>query len=328
MKDEIRSTVNKLENIKENFEDHFQTKFGKEFTENCKELEDYVKSGYVVPIITKLYKIIRNFLGSEDIISTINTMIEETTTFEPEQKRLAHMGLNDLHIEVKQDDGSFDKFENQISDLRIINRMTEYYILKLYAYLEIYSISLFQHIISNIETDIIFDVLSKIPRTSNPISMIEALLKSFIIEEKRDLKYKQRNKTLYSELIEQITKTAWEYDFYYVEEFIKFRNIIAHRKKLASHDEFEKTFPNQVKSANERLNLEVKNIKKSDEFIKIRNFFVHMGIEEFVLKELHDLFEDMKFLLTIDEIGKSCFRYILLIDNIITKHPALRNIEK
>ncbi|MHA1221673.1 MAG: hypothetical protein ACTSP3_00165 [Candidatus Heimdallarchaeaceae archaeon] len=317
MKDKIKKLVKNLANVSDDFENNSKTEFGKEFSKSCKELEDYVRSSYIIPIITKLYKIIRELLKSEDVISTVDSIIDDTTQFEPDQKKLAKLGWEGLHTEVKQDDSSFIDLENQISDFQIISRMTEYYILKLYAYFDIYSMSLFQYIISTIETDVIFDVLSKVTKTSNPLRVVEALLKSFNVEETDFFDPKHQNVTLYTELIESISKTNWEYDLFYVENFIKFRNIIAHRKKLASLKELEKRFPKQVKSANNRLKSELQNVKKTEDFQKILDFFVDMGLEKRVLVEIDTLLEDLKYFLTIREIGTSCYRYILLIDNII-----------
>lgn len=262
MKDIIKKSINELKDISENIEQHFFTEFGKDFAENCSELEDYVRSGFMIPILSRIYRIIRGVIESEDVISLIRSLVNETSRFEPEQKQLALMGWEELHNEVKQDDGSFDKLEKQVSELQIINRMTEYYILKLYTYLDIYSMSLFQYIIANVETDLIFDILGKISRASTPLKMINSLLNSFLIKEETESKNKQKNFTILSELTEQISKTAFEDDLYYLEEFMNFRNIIAHRKKLASHDELEKAFPNLAKIANERLIVDTKKFRK------------------------------------------------------------------
>jgi len=194
--------------------------------------------------------------------------------------------------------------------------MLEYFILKFYTYLDIYTIALFQFVISKVDTDKVFDLLPHRTNISNPYKMIIFLLKNIPVNEGRNSN-KNNIKNLH-DLTELVFKEEdWLHELNYFDEFMRLRNLIAHRKKIASMKDIVKSFPSHSQIIEKKVEVNTNKISTDEGFIKLRDFLDHLGIEQEKVRNLLSIKEEIKYLYTIPEIAKSCVKIVAYVDNVI-----------
>ena len=179
--------------------------------------------------------------------------------------------------------------EEFLEKLNLLPRMISYFVLTLFAYLEIYSKSLYQYAISKISVDQIYDFTRVVKVHNNPKTLTQSILDFFKTEEGIGLF--AGLKTLKDDKFNVFFDT--------LEEFIKIRNQLAHRKPLTSILELKNKFPELDERAKIIYDKEVKRLTEED--------------KEF----LASLLEDFSKFGFISEISKSCFTYIMIIDNFV-----------
>ena len=176
------------------------------------------------------------------------------------------------------------------------------FILELYAYIDIYTMSLIQFVINIISTENVFNFIKNILKEralSNPKDAIKYILGFLRLES---------NKKVSKMLEEMQEPREWSIDDEALSFFIDIRHIFAHKNPFLEIDEMMEM---------QKFHRYKPIIEKEKEKIKLEE-------QDVVLEPLEKLVFYMKkmmpYLVFIKELGFSCYRYLCIIDNLITEY--------
>ncbi len=213
----------------------------------------------------------------EKIFKELDNIIE---TPEPEQK------------EEEIEESSVAEIVNKTN---LYQRINAYFVIALYAIIDVYCLSFLQDSLSRCSKDILHESLRKISHTpSNPV---ESLNTGLDVQKKNNINLKEIRKKL-------IKKLKWEIHQESFNSFKNIRKVPAHQKTVLSLDELKERFPKQLIIAEKLFN---QVLKELDNEI----------IPPIIKKPLLEGIEDLKIGLYLREIGNSCLRYLVLNEAIL-----------
>jgi len=325
----LKEVDKNLEEENPEFND-FKTKFGKEFEINFEDVMNFINIVTVFPIVTKAYSEVSINFTPENYLNFLHEIIEEAenkslignpddhqklvqlkSLISEMQPLLLESGNKNNENEennTKNDDTiSTMSLSQFFSELHILERITSYFILTLFTYIDMYSMAIFKHIISNLDTNVVFDFIRGFKVAINPLKRIEGMFKNINFDNEENLR-------LFHEKL--VKKASWES---YLKEsygFIETRNYIAHRDPLTAIGSLKKNFPKSAKIAK----------TKTEEMRKT------MIIDEIPLETLKPLIEpllgaDYESIFLLQSIGFSCYRYLISVDLLINQWTEERKIE-
>lgn len=310
---------NSMKNIEEVYDDKsisnvsaFQTEFGVEFAKNFSELNSFVNFGHLIPVISRIYSIFRDAFNSKDLAVFIEEKLATTNEQDEMRKNIFLDILEEEQAEKEEEpnkEKDTKKLEEVVSDLHVTKRMTDYFVLTLYTYLDAYSMALLQYVLCSVSSDTVYLILDKQQKATNPIERIKAILDSFTVNGINTLS--DTKKQLFK-------KTGWDSDFLAFTSFRKFRNIVAHSKTLASVAELEEAFPKQTQIARKEVEKMKKKQLKQNDWDKILASIEPLNLNDRIIAEIKAIFEDILSFYIIAELGKSCTRYIAFIDTMMS----------
>jgi hypothetical protein len=246
----------------------FRTNFGQEFEENYDDLLVFSGVVSILPGLMNTVEFFLRGLFQGDIFAKAEKMITEDTTKSLEEKNneiklideqkkyfqslfSARKHENELLPDKSLDTDAVDKTdqnqaitnEEQVQaatqedmskvfdgwqKLKLLQRITAYFTLTLYAYIDVYSVSLFQHVVARIEPEELYDYLLDFNVKKNPEKQINHVLKKIGLS--------QALGTLLADCSWKIYKKE-------LRALIDIRNIIAHRKPMTDIAEIREKFP-------------------------------------------------------------------------------------
>lgn len=285
----LKKQMNKLENeLKKDSPKYefLKTKPGKIFQDNFVELMGIVNlSNFSAAISPIILRIIKSFDKSW------NDFTPDFKDKALKKENLSESELTDsldLFIEKFLTIDSDKNLDEIIS--KILNIINSYYFLALYAYIDLYSMSLYKFIISQLEEDELYETVIGFNAMENPSKRIWSIKKTLnvIDDEKFD---------------ELRNGRTWKESF---EMLIELRNFIAHRDPKLRISLLEERFPRALKS---KAKKQIKKVFNHQAFIQLDNQVLSK------IKEITESYLLTLFLLK--EIGKECYGYLALIDNLI-----------
>ena len=237
-----------------------------------------------------------------EFMSKIENKTNETITLlkkECEDYENIFNELNSLTESTESTNNSDDEKGDTITEImdkmNLYQRMNAYFVLALYAIIDIYCLLFYQDSLSKCPKDQLYHTLNR--KKANPIESLNAGLD---IHKKKDFNLKKIREKI-------IKKLGWEI---HQESFINFkdiRRIPAHQRTVLTLEELKEKFPKQQKVAEEIYN---QVIEELDETV----------LPPIILKPLLEGIEDLKIGLYLREIGNSCLRYLVLNESILQYH--------
>lgn len=282
---------------------YIKSNFGKKFVEKYEDLEEFIVYGTLLPAVFKSYNSYIEFLFSGKLFNYIRNekKLSEEEMQDLEQFEEILEKVNTL-IETPEKEENAEKkeqeeegFEDVINKLKPISRMIDYFILTLYAYFDVYSMSLFQETISKIQIEKIYGVMESIRQFRNPKETIQKLLQCLITNKGIKL----------SNVLEKVLKEAdWGNTYNVLDTFKELRDKIAHRKPLTSPTILKEEFKIEKQIAERKYKKAYKNFQKQKIPEELKELFYS------VLKEL-------EIFILVGELGRSVFRYVFCVDNLV-----------
>jgi len=247
-----------------------------------------------------------------EILSEIKTRLNQVNKIGEEVPRLyaeLHFILDiegiekkDKEIEEKEEVANLQE-KNDLK-LNIISRLIGCFVFSLYAYMDIYCMSLFQSIICCCPPEMLFDVYGQLQNATNPIRSVESLLKTISIlsgeEEKEILK-------IVNQRVNSIAE--WKERYNSFSTFIKIRNTVAHKQPFLDVDVLKEIFPKITKRIEEEMD---ENSLKLDDIMTGES--VRLSIADDIIQAL---WENVVNMLYIREIGFESTKYLALIDRLV-----------
>ena len=271
----------------QDFED-FKTDSGKDFEQNLQDLSDFMYSILFKPIfltneltLWRFFKETLEFVfnSSFKILENKNITKNEINEIKQSIIKLSQYDLNKILKNRSVDENSF-------SDVNLYDHMISHYIISLYAYLDLSSMSLYQLVVSKMSEDEIFEVVNSFKPRENPKKRINNILKNLYFLTKRELK-------------NLFQSTTWETN---IDKLIELRDEIAHKKPLTKIQTLYERFPQNLKESQSFVKKELKKSKS-----EMKAFFETMK-------------ERMELLFTLMSIGEEYLCYLLMIDIIVYSH--------
>lgn len=310
---------NTMKNIEEIYDDKsisnvsaFQTEFGIEFALNFSELNSFVNFGHFLPVISRIYSIFREAFNSKDLADFIREKLETTNEEDELRKKMfIDMLEEEQEDKEKQENQKTEtkKLEEIVLDLQVTKRMTDYFVLTLYTYLDVYSTALLQYCICSVSSDSLYFILERQQKATNPIERIKVILEIFTEDGQRTLS--DLRKKLFQ-------KTNWDSDFLAFTSFRKFRNTVAHSRTLATVEELEEAFPKQTQFAKKEIEKIKREQSKKKEWNKILASIEPLNLNQKIIAEIKTIFEELLSLYIIAELGKSCTKYMAFVDSLMS----------
>jgi hypothetical protein len=212
--------------------------------------------------------------------------------------------------ENQNNNNEMKKEENEIQ-LDVLSRLIGCFVFSLYAYMDVYCMSLFQSIICCCSPENLFDVYERLHTASNPKKSVEALLKIISIlndeEEKEVL-------NIVNQRVNSITEWKERYESF--KDFIKIRNKIAHKKPILDIEELKKKFPKLTEKTEEKIKEETLKFEEA-----LSSQLIRISIADSIVKSFWENFVNLIYL---REIGFESSIYLALIDRLI--HEFLNDI--
>jgi len=278
-----------------------KTKPGIKFQKELNDLLTLVRTGNFVPMMFDLsnwvIEGIIQMLSKEDVLDQ-NEVLELKSTQEISKIPEVKITIKDILKSLKLPDYVQKIIDNLPLFLEPLN---SYYILALFAYIDYYSTSIYEVIISENCNDNVKELLLYLRPRRNPNTQINILVDNLDLITKTEL-----NKLL-------VGKT-WKKTF---EKLINLRNILAHEepkvKKQALFDNFQKL--HKIVKKKLVLIFKQQNQKKLD-----AGKDINLELQELMRPYL-------EILLLQVEIGKECYGYLSLIDLLIYNFLEIENVE-
>jgi len=294
--DELKQIVDKLNNnlLSNSFEEgSFVTPAGKVFHENFVSLINFTFFGILTIETVPIGLSFLNFIKGRFKIGELSDRIlvklaRETPLTEEETEAVQKLYIEDIKnkdiVEVAEDMIKDNPFYNK--DFRAKERLYSHYIISLYAYYDSYVISLFKYIEGNLSNFDYVDV-RKINAFEDPKEKLNKLRIHFNLIDKKEL-----DKLL-------IVK-RWETD---ISKLKDVRDKLVHRDPDAKVIDIRQVFLES--------NKEAKKITKK--------FYKHEDFENypFLKKLLKDFSPILDLLYLLMEIGKNCYGFLAIFDNLI-----------
>lgn len=285
----LKKQMDKLENeLKKDSPEYefLKTQPGKIFQDNFVELMGIISLSNILAAISPIIsRIIKSFENSwNDFTPDVkDKALKEEKLSESEVS--FSLGLIIEKFLTVESDNNLDEIISKI--LNIIN---SYYFLALYAYIDLYSMSLYKFVISQLEEDELFETVKGFNAMENPGKRIWSIKKTLnVIEDKK-----------FDELRKSRT---WKESF---EILIKLRDFIAHRDPKLRVSLLEEKFSSTIKT---KAKKQIKKAFDHQAFIKL---------DDRVLSKIKEIIEPyLLILFLLLEIGKDCYGYLALIDNLI-----------
>ena len=273
----------------------FKTDSGIRFQDEFKELMDYVSYNNIIP----------KFLGSLSVFYEFLMNLVKTNLSNSHQVKYQFLE-NDKILEEKIyiGDEILELFPDLSNEFKLfkkreleIKRMNAYYFLAFFSYFDHYSKKLYRAIISRYCANHSFKLFDSSRPKSRP--------KELIVKIKRELELDKD-----SILTKNPSSKLW-YDNY--KALIDIRHKFAHNAPEARHEILDKFFSETIKDAKD----EIKILFEKSRVEENQN----IDLLDTVEKNFKSSFET---LYTLTKIGKDCYGYLALIDNLVsdyfTKH--------
>ena len=282
---------------------YVKTDFGRNFVEKYEDLEDFIIYGTFLPAVFKSYNSYIDYLFSGKLFNYIRNEKELT---EDENKDLeefeeilekinALIETTEKKGEQENEEQEEEDFEDVIKKLKPISRMIDYFILTLYAYFDVYSMSFFQKTISKIQIEEIYRVMESIKQIRNPKETIQKLLQNLRTDKGVKL----------SSILDKVLKEVnWGNVYTVLDTFKDLRDKIAHRKPLTSPEILKEEFKIEKKIVERRIKQVYKNFQKQKIPEELKELFFTL------LKELETF-------ILIGELGRSVFKYVFCVDTLV-----------
>ena len=264
---------------------YLKTDSGKNFQDNFVELMGILNISNIIalisPIISIMIKIFSN--GVEEFAPSVK------------EKALKKENLSDSELEDTLKI-LLEKFLSTDSDTKMneiitkfLNQINSYYFLALYAYIDLYSMSIYKYVISNLEEEQLFDIVINFNAMDNPTKRIGCIKKTLNLI----------NETRFNKLLRGRT---WKES---IEKLIELRNFLAHRDPILRKSLLEEKFPKTVKT---KALKQTKKVFQQEAFNNLNNH---------VLTKIRKIIEpNLLILFMLIEIGKDCYGYLALIDTL------------
>ncbi len=285
----------RLNEIKKNLDskpskfESFQTKFGQEFEENFKDLTGFVTNiGILQFFMETISNIIKNITSKakKEVRGKMREIVEQSEE-SPEKIDEIEKKIDEAIKDDEKKENSFAEFFNVLKKENIFDRINSYFFLTFYTYIDLYTISLYQHVISKIDVTKVYDVIDGFKPSSNPSDRLKQILKKLELKDK---------KNLYEKL--DLVRN-FESDFI---NFIKLRNSIAHREPLTTYQTIKKNFPKIAKKAKK---INEKQSKKTD----LKELENHINRENMI--------QNFEILTALNLIAVNCYILLAMVDYLI-----------
>lgn len=274
----------------------FITAPGINFQDNFKELMKIIQASNILPRVLNIFYplaidyIEKEYNNQEDQIS-IQASGKVIITQKNKEPIINTFEFNEsnLFAVLRQ---SINEIPKEIIDVisQVIARLNSYYFLALYAYLDLYSLSIYKLIISELDETKIFKLMKNFRVLSNPLAKISQIKRSL-------------NLVVKYELNKESKIESWEKDF---DKFINQRHSIAHRDPVVEILSLDAEYQEIVKKAKEKSTT------------KIDELFQDFKSQKEVYAKIANIFGDiLQTLYILMEFGASCFKYLALIDIVV-----------
>jgi len=322
--DEIIKEKLLLVDNSENQDYFLDTVFGQEFEDKYNDLTQSIISLIVIPEIMKNTKLFKEGFTKDTLFENLQALINQADLSEEEDEQAVSLveeieGLWDTGMvkleelmsltskreevienssveETDQLDDDKDWIEN-LDVLNITDRMNGYFVLSLYAYLEMYVMSLIQAVLSKLEPGDIYSGLREFRYTNNPMDGIKGVIKLLGDQAKQDFTHLIKQDSYY-----QNYKDAFE-------KLHEIRNKVAHKQPIASYNELMNTFPYLQKSLKEMI-------------AEMNTSYQDIG-----LPLADDLFKGMVNsigpAMILVELSKFCLKYLIIVESFVTSRSAI-----
>ncbi|MHA1224182.1 MAG: hypothetical protein ACTSP3_13220 [Candidatus Heimdallarchaeaceae archaeon] len=190
------------------------------------------------------------------------------------------------------------------TQIDVLSRLVGCFVFSLYAYMDVYCVSLFQSIICCSSPESLFDVYDQLNKATNPRRSVEALLKTICILYDED---ENVILNLVNQRVNSIIEWKERYDSF--KTFIKIRNKIAHRQPFLDIEELKMKFPKLSK----KIEIEIK--EQTLEYEKFLNSQpIRISIAEDMMRSFWD---NVINLIYLKKIGFESSIYLALIDRLV-----------
>lgn len=245
------------------------------------------------------------FPNDEEIVNKSNNKIRTNEKNEEEPDKRNHS---------KEKEGEIST-EEILNNIEIISRMNAFYVFSLYAYFDAYCMSLLQIIVAESPKEHVYYIFREIKNISTPEITLNEILSKLRIGDKK-----------LSRILESVMKNNidWKEHKKVFSTLMKVRHRAAHKKPLLSLEEMENNFPKILTKVSE----EQRKLFEEITSIKIE---LPKTMKETATLLLEPFSEIILVFYSLSELGKSCIRYLLLIDNLIAMylgHNLEGNIEE
>lgn len=291
--------------------DAFNSKFGKNLEEKCRDLTLFIEASMLlISIIKKREKLQQNihklFEGG------LEMSLEEEEDSEARQFAEAVEPLKSF-IFSKDSSDSDDKEPDVLSkkgiqELRIVQRCSAYYILALYAYIDVYLEQLFEKYFKK-----------KIPKDESKF------LLNFPERGGIKKRVKYLSQIIKRELPEQFDEFYMKYDGLNdkiaFELLIETRHKVAHKNPLPELNKLRSRFRKHYKKAKEHRDILIEGISNFKFFENDEEDHKQLSInmKANMTKLFNLIFKDIHLAFFFLEVGLSCIRYLALIEELARK---------
>ncbi|MHA1223336.1 MAG: hypothetical protein ACTSP3_08790 [Candidatus Heimdallarchaeaceae archaeon] len=301
--------INKKRNREElDIKNYFMTESGKKFAENYFDLSYFIAMITIIPPFINSREKILKFIFSGELLKLIEKYInngenitkEEFTKIENIIASFQELIKENKESVIEQQSTETEEITETLEQLKVTERIIAYYIFALYAYLEVYSKSLYKSVIIHIDNKKLYPIQSSKDLFSNPYDTIKVLLKNI----------SDSNANLNLLLDRVLHRKSWITKKEALVKVIELRNEIAHNKPILQIEELRRKFKKETRDANREKNNTIKEMKKN--------------IPEKIYSLFESLLEEFGTIFLIRNIGVSCVLFIVCVDKLISDFFTLQ----
>lgn len=292
-----------IDNMKENSQklfpnfNEFKTEFGLDFQKNFINLMGFAIIGILIqgiPEMEEIYIRIFSEIGKEiPIEMVIKSFTDESLTSEEIQIFKEKFFDKLQSIELVNDFEDNNSQSSLLDVLSLSERINSYFIISLYAYIDLYSLSLYQHVLSSLKSTEIYDFNKEFKHNGDPKERIN-IITNYLRFTNREL------------MKEFLANTTWETT---IDKLKGIRDYTAHKDPLLK---LQKLIC-EISNIDEKANSKIKSLKELIDS-RLIQFEKYDELKKFLVKT-EKMFESiLQILFILFEIGKDCYYYLALID--------------